>query len=945
MMGSNKDSFLEMIGLSSEEVREEDNFVSEEHFDEAPQPDETTGEVERPPYASQYSQIDKDGEISERDFDHPDDEIFDEATEFLDEAESEEFNKEVIEVSKTEPDPSALSGLFDESSTHEMSKGFGAPASAKSFSDFVTRQETSADKTEISEKTEAYGENTDFEDSPTSTDAHAILRELEVDGSMEDALLDGLEEAEASRATDIFAQSYRADSRKTRARGQADEDADFFEDFDLPEEDDELDELIAEHKAEKELPTDLIIEDSSALGLEAEAVAEANHASEYDSNDEAIVDKYLSQVDQNEEAVSNVQYEEDQIAEDLFESEDSAEAPTHDKVPHYDPVLDHDPYMTQDSVKAQMPTDDEGTVELGRETMAFQYDAESQVKGNSTPVSLLGLEGPVASQSFALVHFPATLGRDPGNELNLDDQNVSRFHAEIHEHNGAYKIIDNNSTNGVKVNGALVEEKKLFDHDVVQIGDCIFEFLDPSSKSGGMKQDDALQKTIVQTNAGRGKFKRRLRLTKRTKIIALASVVGIASLVLLAGPLSRLGSEMGSNVAKGLVSEVGVNLLRDQVEKEIGLPLSQAEPEAVKQAVIGVMSDIPVLSLSQADLEALSGINADLYQAVLVDPDLYAAFQKNPLDFSEKRQIIAEKFQVALRTGDDKEALKWNELLLKINPSNEALKAQHAKLKSSLSYVETPKKPDLSEEDEAAFVRVMNDHRKRVEEYIKAGRLDSAIDLAKKVQERIVSLVNKRPEFSDFASAAIAEWKSKVSYLQRKQTEEKKERREERIAYKNSLKELEAIIQTYHRGEFTEALAQADQFQKKYPDHQKIDRIDEIKRQIKEDISAEFKLLEENVKRNMDIENFKLAWVSVYRFLDLLPGHQQALLLKQTLQDETKFKAQDLYNKARVYEVEAGDLLSAEQAYRKALELSDPRSDLSAKIERGYQKVRRKNLQ
>ena len=52
------------------------------------------------------------------------------------------------------------------------------------------------------------------------------------------------------------------------------------------------------------------------------------------------------------------------------------------------------------------------------------------------------------------------IGRDPNNELHLDDPEVSRHHARVILHNGAVWVQDAGSRNGIFVNGNRVSGHK-----------------------------------------------------------------------------------------------------------------------------------------------------------------------------------------------------------------------------------------------------------------------------------------------------------------------------------------------------------------------------------------------------------------------------------------------------------------------------------------------------
>jgi len=65
---------------------------------------------------------------------------------------------------------------------------------------------------------------------------------------------------------------------------------------------------------------------------------------------------------------------------------------------------------------------------------------------------------------------PIAIGRDPQNEVTLDDRRVSRRHAEIRLRLGRYTLYDLQSTNGTLVNGRRIAEVVLSDEDRITIG-------------------------------------------------------------------------------------------------------------------------------------------------------------------------------------------------------------------------------------------------------------------------------------------------------------------------------------------------------------------------------------------------------------------------------------------------------------------------------------------
>jgi len=62
------------------------------------------------------------------------------------------------------------------------------------------------------------------------------------------------------------------------------------------------------------------------------------------------------------------------------------------------------------------------------------------------------------------------IGREVDNDLVLESDSCSRYHAEILFGRGLYKIVDLNSTNGISVNGQKVQEQLIANGDSIEIG-------------------------------------------------------------------------------------------------------------------------------------------------------------------------------------------------------------------------------------------------------------------------------------------------------------------------------------------------------------------------------------------------------------------------------------------------------------------------------------------
>jgi pSer/pThr/pTyr-binding forkhead associated (FHA) protein len=71
---------------------------------------------------------------------------------------------------------------------------------------------------------------------------------------------------------------------------------------------------------------------------------------------------------------------------------------------------------------------------------------------------------------------PVTIGRLPECEVPVNDPNVSRRHAEVRRQGADYVVVDLGSTNGTRVNGAGVRERRLADGDEISVGNTTLRF-------------------------------------------------------------------------------------------------------------------------------------------------------------------------------------------------------------------------------------------------------------------------------------------------------------------------------------------------------------------------------------------------------------------------------------------------------------------------------------
>jgi pSer/pThr/pTyr-binding forkhead associated (FHA) protein len=86
------------------------------------------------------------------------------------------------------------------------------------------------------------------------------------------------------------------------------------------------------------------------------------------------------------------------------------------------------------------------------------------------------LEGIDKGRIFRELPTPVTIGREEGNLLRLNDERVSRFHAKVQFDNNEVILTDLESTNGTRVNGNVIQIRRLRPGDRVGVGRSLLLF-------------------------------------------------------------------------------------------------------------------------------------------------------------------------------------------------------------------------------------------------------------------------------------------------------------------------------------------------------------------------------------------------------------------------------------------------------------------------------------
>jgi len=118
----------------------------------------------------------------------------------------------------------------------------------------------------------------------------------------------------------------------------------------------------------------------------------------------------------------------------------------------------------------------------------FEQTSATNLALNSTPANaainrqpmLVVLHGPLLGKTFMIEQPALTIGRSSQCDIQIEDDNVSRRHAEINFRDGLVWLTDLRSTNGSYVNSKRVNEIPLNDGDLILIGRVLFKFIHSS---------------------------------------------------------------------------------------------------------------------------------------------------------------------------------------------------------------------------------------------------------------------------------------------------------------------------------------------------------------------------------------------------------------------------------------------------------------------------------
>jgi pSer/pThr/pTyr-binding forkhead associated (FHA) protein len=149
---------------------------------------------------------------------------------------------------------------------------------------------------------------------------------------------------------------------------------------------------------------------------------------------------------------------------------------------------------------------------MDEEQQAVDAKALDQAVSAATlPDRLVVVQGPNVGTVYPLLEHKLLIGRGEECQIALDDASVSRVHVEVLRTEHGLMILDQGSSNGLRINGADLPSAMLRSGDVVELGDVRLKFIPAGVEDVVMQvspvvahPQDAMPVAVPRTSSGRG---------------------------------------------------------------------------------------------------------------------------------------------------------------------------------------------------------------------------------------------------------------------------------------------------------------------------------------------------------------------------------------------------------------------------------------------------------
>jgi pSer/pThr/pTyr-binding forkhead associated (FHA) protein len=143
-------------------------------------------------------------------------------------------------------------------------------------------------------------------------------------------------------------------------------------------------------------------------------------------------------------------------------------------------------FVNGERVSGKRPLKHGDTIQLGDYRLELMDETQQAVEAKALdqavstaqlPDRLVIVQGPNLGTVFPLLEQKLLVGRGEECQIALDDASVSRVHVEVLRTEHGLMILDQGSSNGLRINGADLPSAMLRSGDVVELGDVRLKFV------------------------------------------------------------------------------------------------------------------------------------------------------------------------------------------------------------------------------------------------------------------------------------------------------------------------------------------------------------------------------------------------------------------------------------------------------------------------------------
>jgi pSer/pThr/pTyr-binding forkhead associated (FHA) protein len=264
------------------------------------------------------------------------------------------------------------------------------------------------------------------------------------------------------------------------------------------------------------------------------------------------------------------------------------------------------------------------------------------------PNRLVMLAGPAPGSEFPLDRDLLTVGRAEDATISVNHNSVSRMHCEIHSlGQGRYEIVDKESSNGVRVNGADLRRGIVEPGDVIELGDVRFKFVGAGQI---FRPTDSQQFTILSENDA-GEVVRSRRSAAVVPIAVFVSIVAVGAVAVFVHARSRSDGASEQASAPALAAAAPPSREQTALDDAKKACAGAGDCDAARTKLEGLVPESSPLRaspdfkdvetrasdqlLARADAETDSARKKSLYQRVSQNVSVDAS----------RRKIAADKLQ------------------------------------------------------------------------------------------------------------------------------------------------------------------------------------------------------------------------------------------------------------------------------------------------------------